>query len=46
MKEEVPPLLTQAHAKNVEAHAKQSNGEIDAGIALSTLDSSSSKQAV
>ncbi|KAL7080517.1 hypothetical protein ACQ4LE_000150 [Meloidogyne hapla] len=41
MKEDVPPLLNQAHAKNVEAHAKQNNGEIDNSIALSTLDASS-----
>ncbi|KAF7631204.1 SWI/SNF complex subunit SMARCC2 [Meloidogyne graminicola] len=41
MKEDVPPLLNQAHAKNVEAHAKQNNGEVDMNIALSTLDSSS-----
>uniref|UniRef100_A0A914MNW0 SWI/SNF complex subunit SMARCC2 n=2 Tax=Meloidogyne TaxID=189290 RepID=A0A914MNW0_MELIC len=41
MKEDVPPLLNQAHAKNVEAHAKENNGEIDTNIALSTLDASS-----
>ena len=45
MKEDVPPLLNQAHSKNVEAHAKENNGEIDTNIALSTLDASS-KQTV
>lgn len=44
MKEDIPPLLNQAYAKNVEALAKQNNGEIDHEIALSTLNAS--KQAV
>ncbi|CAD5231928.1 unnamed protein product [Bursaphelenchus xylophilus] len=34
MKDEIPPLLLEAHAKNVEAHAKANNGEIDPEIGL------------
>lgn len=34
MKDEIPPLLIEAHAKNIEAHAKANNGEIDPNIGL------------
>lgn len=34
MKDEIPPLLIEAHAKNIEAHAKANNREIDPNIGL------------
>jgi hypothetical protein len=34
MKDEIPPLLIDAHAKNIEAHAKANNGQIDPNIGL------------
>ncbi|KAI6189862.1 SWI/SNF complex subunit SMARCC2 [Aphelenchoides bicaudatus] len=34
MKDEIPPLLIEAHAKNIEAHAKANNGKVDPNIGL------------
>lgn len=35
MKDEIPPLILEAHAKNVEAHARANNGDVDPSIGLS-----------
>lgn len=34
MKDEIPPLLVDAHKKNIEAHAKATNSEINANVGL------------
>ncbi|CAD5220336.1 unnamed protein product [Bursaphelenchus okinawaensis] len=34
MKDELPPLVLEAHAKNVDAHAKANNGEVDPEVGL------------
>lgn len=34
MKDEIPPLLVDAHTKNIEAHAKSTNSEIDSVVGL------------
>ncbi|KAI6222914.1 SWI/SNF complex subunit SMARCC2 [Aphelenchoides fujianensis] len=34
MKDEIPPLLIEAHAKNIEAHAKANGGQLDPNIGL------------
>ncbi|KAI6186641.1 SWIRM domain protein [Aphelenchoides besseyi] len=34
MKDEIPPLLVEAHAKNIEAHAKANDGQIDPNVGL------------
>lgn len=36
MKDDIPPLLEKAHAKNIETHSKE-NGELDGGIGLSSI---------
>ncbi|CAD5222635.1 unnamed protein product [Bursaphelenchus okinawaensis] len=34
MKDEIPPLIIEAHAKNVDAHAKANNGDVDPEVGL------------
>uniref|UniRef100_A0A915DJ91 SANT domain-containing protein n=1 Tax=Ditylenchus dipsaci TaxID=166011 RepID=A0A915DJ91_9BILA len=34
MKDEIPPLLVDAHTKNIEAHSKANEGAIDASVGL------------
>ena len=34
MKDEIPPLLVDAHAKNIEAHSRATDGEVDPTVGL------------